>query len=265
MRAVLVTAAAIAMAAAGTQDLVHFLPADRVAVRAMRDVPAVDLAPGVHVRTVVGTAGSFSLGEFDPGAAAVLHHHTREQADIALDGVFDMTIGGRVESLGPGAGVIVPPNVAHSIRNNTTRVLSVIEFHTVRRPDLVPPRPALTFPASATPVDTPGGRRIVVPLQDPATARADRRAEIAGETCTLAWRIVSGNSGVNLNTAGAQTERFYYVLQGSATLSSGPRGEPTPAGTLIVVPAGFAKHAQLTAARGGDAVLAEFSLSARRR
>jgi mannose-6-phosphate isomerase-like protein (cupin superfamily) len=128
----------------------------------MTQVSPVDVAPGVHVRTVVGTTGSFSIGDFDAGSAAVLHHHTREQADVGIAGVFDMTIGTHEEALGPGAGVIVPADVAHSIANKRGGVMTVIEFHTVRRPDLVPPRPPMTFPSSAEPVPVPAGRRLIV-------------------------------------------------------------------------------------------------------
>ncbi len=117
------------------------------------------------MRTVVGTTGSFSIGEFDSGSAAVLHHHTREQADVGITGVFDVTLGTHVEPLGPGAAVIVPPNVAHSIANKGGGVMTVIEFHTVRRPDLVPPRPALTFPASPEPVAVPDTRYPCQPVR----------------------------------------------------------------------------------------------------
>src|SRR5436190_3560650 len=84
----------------GAQDPLYFLPADRVSVRVMSELAPVDLAPGVHVRTAVGATGSVSVGDFDSGSAAVLHHHTREQADIGLTGTFDMTIGAHVEKLG---------------------------------------------------------------------------------------------------------------------------------------------------------------------
>lgn len=79
-----------------------------VAVRVMSQMSAIDLAPGVRVRTVVGTVGSVSVADFEPGSAAALHHHTREQADISLAGSFDMTLGDRVEKLAPGYGVVVP-------------------------------------------------------------------------------------------------------------------------------------------------------------
>src|SRR6185369_16036176 len=102
-------------------------------------------------------------------------HHTREQADVGIAGMFDMTLKNHVEPLGPGAGVIVPANVAHSIANKGAGVMTVIEFHTVRRPDLVPPRPALTFPASPEAVAVPDDRKLIAPLDGaggaPGTAR----------------------------------------------------------------------------------------------
>src|SRR5262245_39875788 len=85
--------------AQAAQESPHFLPADRVSVRVMSEVPAVDLAPGVHVRTVVGTTGSVSVGDFDSSGTAPLHHHTREQADIGITGTLDMTVGTHVEAL----------------------------------------------------------------------------------------------------------------------------------------------------------------------
>ena len=142
------------------QDTLFFAPSDRISVREMRRVPAIELAPRVHVRTVVGTTGSFSLADFDSGGAAVLHHHTREQADVGITGVLDMTIGTRVEPLGPGRGVIVPPNVEHSIANARGGTMTVIEFHTVPRPDVVPPRPAMTFPSSPVAASVPEGREL---------------------------------------------------------------------------------------------------------
>ena len=213
------------------QESLHLVPADRVAVRVMAQVAPVDVAPGVHVRTVVGETGSFSLADFEPGSAAVLHHHTREQADFGITGVFDMTIGTHEEALGPGAGVIVPSNVSHSIANKRGGVITLIEFHTVRRPDLVPPRPAMAYPLSAEPVPVPAGRRLVVSLDRPgSTPQA-----IRGETCTLASR--RGARGSMLSLEAGNTELFVYVVRGAGDLrltTGNARLEP---GTLIVVPA----------------------------
>jgi hypothetical protein len=50
--------AALGLTAAAFQDSVHVVPADRVSVRQMSEVPVIDVATGVHVRTVVGTTGA---------------------------------------------------------------------------------------------------------------------------------------------------------------------------------------------------------------
>lgn len=219
-----------------------------VGVYRLSDVPAIDLVPGVHVRTVVGTTGSFSIGDFDPGSAAVLHHHTREQADIAIAGEFDMTVGDRVEKLRPGFGVIVPADVPHSIANNGGERRTVVEFHTVRRPDLVPPRPAMTFPASETPAILPGGVRLIQPL--PRT-----NDWIRGRTCLLGWReLASGARSVTL-AAGA-VERFEYVARGLIELASGERRARLEPGSLLILPARTSAFLQSIGSEA--AALAEF-------
>jgi mannose-6-phosphate isomerase-like protein (cupin superfamily) len=234
----------------GVQADPHFVPPDGIAVRVMDKVSPVDVAPGVHVRTVVGTTGSFSLGDFDAGSAAVLHHHTREQADVGIAGVFDMTIGTHEESLGPGAGVIVPADVAHSLANKRGGVMTVIEFHTVRRPDLVPPRPPMTFPSSAEPVPVPAERRLIVPLDRPGTALWT----IRGETCTLAWR--RGTRGSTLDLEAGDTELFVYVVKGAGEWGMTGRTSHVDPGTLIVVPA--RERTSLRASGSDDLALVEF-------
>ena len=202
------------LSAVGVQDPLYFPPPDRVSVRVMRELSPIDLAPGVHVRTVVGGTGSVSIGEFEPGSAAVLHHHTREQADVGLDGAFDMTIGTHVEKLGLDMGVIVPSNVAHSIANKGTGVMTVVEFHTVPRPDLVPPRPAMTFPSSPEAVPIPDSRSLVVRLDQPG---AEGAQTISGQTCTMTWRrLARGAKPADVQAAG--TELLIYILRGTLQL-----------------------------------------------
>lgn len=233
----------------------YFVHADRVAVRVMSQVPAVDLAPGVHVRTVVGTTGSFSIGDFEPGGAAVLHHHAREQADISLTGSFDMTLGDRVEKLSPGYAVVVPANVAHSISNAGTERMSVIEFHTVRRPDLVPPRPPVTFPASEKPIGLADGRQLIYPL-DRAVRESPFSANwIGGETCMLAWRRLGSGTGP-VTIAARDVEYFVYVVRGSLDLKHAGGSETIKEGTLVVIPAKGSVTIQ--AAGPAGAAVAEF-------
>ena len=123
MRGLVAPIVSLVLTAAGpaTQDPTYFPPVDRVTVRVMADVPPTEPAPGVHLHTVVGTTGSMSLCTFDSGKASPRHHHTREQVDVGVTGIADMTLGTHVETLGPGSGVIVPPDVEHLIANHEER------------------------------------------------------------------------------------------------------------------------------------------------
>lgn len=220
----------------------------------MSDVPSVELAPGVQVRTVVGTTGSFSIGDFEPGSAAVLHHHTREQGDIGIAGEFAMTLGEGVEKLGLADGAIVPPDVAHSIANNGKARATVIEFHTVRRPDLVPPRPALTFPALPTPVAR-SVPRLIQPMDGASRESAGRVSWLRGETCLMGWRrLPSGAAPVELRAG--RVERFVYVLRGEIQMAHEGTRERIGSGSLVVVPAGAMITIQAVGTE--DAAVAEF-------
>ena len=234
------------------QDTVYFPPTDRIAVRAMRSIPTIDVAPGVHVRTVVGPTAAFSLGDFDSAAAAPLHHHTREQADVGISGVLDMTIGKHVEPLGPGAGVVVPPNVEHSIANRRGGVMTVIEFHAVPRPDLVPPRPAMTFPSSTEPVPVADGRRLTTQLD----VRGDDRV-ITGATCKVRSRRVT-ESPVDLHPTATSNEVFVYVMRGDADVTASGRTTKVSAGTLVIIPAGL-RHVTARARGTDGAAIVEFT------
>ncbi|HKW00091.1 MAG TPA: cupin domain-containing protein [Vicinamibacterales bacterium] len=241
----------IAMIAVGVQDPLHFPPADRISVRVMSELSPIDVAPGVHVRTLVGPTGSVSIGEFEPGSAAVLHHHTREQADVGLTGTFDMTIGTHVEKLGPDMGVIVPSNVAHSIANKTAGEMTVLEFHTVPRPDLVPPRPAMTFPSSPEAVPVPDSP-MIVKLDLPRTETAQG---ITGKTCTMTWhRLGQGAKPADVQAQG--TELLVYVIRGSLQIDGTNPPQTAKAGSVIMVPAH--QHARLQAL-DTEVMLVDFS------
>ena len=243
-------------AAIGVQDPLYFPPADRVSVRVMRDLSPIDLAPGVHVRTLVGLTASVSVGEFEPGSAAVLHHHTREQADVGLTGTFDMTIGTHVEQLGPDMGVIVPADVAHSIANKGTDRMTVIEFHTVPRPDLVPPRPTMTFPSSTEAVPVPDAARLMHVFALRGTETAER---ITGKTCAMTWhRLGPGAKPAEVLASGS--ERLVYVLRGTLQLDATGAPQRVTAGSAILIPAG--QHARFQAA-DTEVTLVDFGVEKR--
>src|SRR5215831_15638014 len=239
----------------GAQDPLYFPPTDRVSVRVMSELSPIDVAPGVHVRTVVGPTSSVSIGEFEPGSAAVLHHHTREQADVGLTGTFDMTIGTHVEKLGPDTGVIVPANVEHSIANKGTSVMTVIEFHTVPRPDLVPPRPAMTFPSSPEPVPIPDSP-LIVRFDFP---RSETAQSITGKTCAMTWHRL-GRGATPAEVQATETELLVYVLRGTLQLDAGSSPQRVSAGSVVVIPAHQSARLQAT---DTDVTLVDFRVERR--
>ena len=245
------------------QDGIYFVPQDRIAVRVMRDVPSVDLAPGVHVRTVVGTTGSFSYADFDATSATVPHHHTREQVDVGITGVFEMVLGNHTEFLTPGAGVIIPPNVTHAIANKGSGSMTLIEFHTVPRPDLVPPRPTMTFPANPQPTELAGERKLMEQLDGAASQAAGTAKTVLGETCTMIWRTLKqGAVPTDIHPAPTRAELFVYIVRGQAAFVSSGQEHRAGPGALVVIPAmqqGVRAHAIGTT----DVALVEFTTERR--
>lgn len=238
LRAILVSGIVTAMLAvspqSATQENIHFAPADRVSVRKMADVPPIELVAGVQVRTVVGATGSVSIAQFDPGAGFSRHHHSPEQADIGLAGEINMTLDESVEALRPGFAVVVPPDVPHAITNQGRELGTVLEFHTVRRIDLVPPRPSVDFPASAKPA-RPERQLLVEPMDRPVRESPFSAYWLRGTSCLVAWRRMASGSAVVELRAGA-VERFAYVVRGQILLKSGATNEYVEANALIVIP-----------------------------
>lgn len=266
MRGALVVACvavALPVAAQTAPDPIHFPPADRITVHVMKDVPATTLSKGFNFRHIVGATGSFSFAELEPGAGGSLHHHTREQVNVGIDGVMDIGIGEHREPLAVGAAVITPPNVRHGIRNSSERRLLSLEFHTIRRPDLTPsrPRPAVPYPAAAAPVPVADDRQLVVQLAS-ATQPHGVAKTINGETCSVSWRrLAAGGASVDLGPAHG-TEIYVYVASGEADLVGKSITRRVAAGMVILIPAGE-EHVTLKAAGGTDVALVEFKPSLR--
>jgi mannose-6-phosphate isomerase-like protein (cupin superfamily) len=260
LRRILAIAAGLSLGSAlVAQDSVHFPPADAIVVRVMRDVPGTPLATGFIGRTVVGATGSFSFAEFEDGAGAGLHHHEREQVNVGIDGVMEMALGTHIEPLPAGAAVITPANVRHAIRNRSGGRLISLEFHTIRRPDLVPPRPrpAVPYPVSPEPVAIPDDRQLAVQLGTadltPGIARV-----IHGQTCTVAWRrLVAGGPPADLAPARSSAELFVYVVSGEADLSASGVSQRVSPGTLVIIP-GDKQHVTFKAAGAANVDLVEF-------
>ncbi|QPC90292.1 cupin domain-containing protein [Mesorhizobium sp. INR15] len=53
---------------------------------------------------------------FDKGGVGALHSHPHVQASYVAEGRFEVTIGGRTETLGTGGSFIVPSNLVHGVK-----------------------------------------------------------------------------------------------------------------------------------------------------
>ena len=235
----------------------HFPPTDRVTVRQMRDVPGIQV--GFLIRTVVGATGSFSFFELEPGTGSTPHHHTREQANVGIEGTMEAGVGAHTEPLPVGAAVISPPDVMHAIRNTSGGRLITLEFHTIKRPDLAPPRPrpATPYPVGPEPVAVPDDRKLVVQLDTPEQTAGVAKT-IRGETCTVAWRrLVPGAAATDLAPAKSSAELFVYVASGEADLTATGVSQRVSAGTMVLIPA-QQEHVMLKAAGPANVALVEF-------
>jgi mannose-6-phosphate isomerase-like protein (cupin superfamily) len=170
-----------------------------------------------------------------------------------------MGIGEHREPLPAGAGVITPPNVRHGIRNSSDRRLLSLEFHTIQRPDLTPPRPrpAVPHPMAAEPVPVSDDAKLVVQLASEPQPHGVAKT-ITGETCALSWRrLAAGAASVDLGPARG-TEMFVYVASGDADLASTRLKVRVSAGMLILIPA-KEEHVSLKAVGKTDVALVEFT------
>ncbi len=260
MRRVLVAVACLGVSTSlAAQDPVHFPPAGAIAIRVMSEVPAIQASTGFLLRTVVGATGSISFAEFEDGAGAALHHHTREQVNVGIDGVMEMAEGTHTEPLPVGAAVITPANVRHSIRNRSGSKRLSVEFHTIRRPDLTPLRirPAVPYPVSPEPVAIADDQRLVAQLDTPGQPAGVPRT-VHGETCSVGWRrLAPGAAPADLVPASNGIEVFVYVAEGEADLAAAGLSARVRAGTLILIP-GSQQHVTLKAAGDTSVALVEF-------
>ncbi len=53
---------------------------------------------------------------FDTGVASDLHRHPHVQSSYVLSGRFEITIGDKTETLGPGDAFLIPSNAEHAAR-----------------------------------------------------------------------------------------------------------------------------------------------------
>ena len=79
----------------------------------IRNLPAIELQPGVRLRAPYGKNLMLSYLEIEEGAMVPLHNHPHEQGGILLEGKLEMTIGNETRICEPGSMFLIPPNVYH--------------------------------------------------------------------------------------------------------------------------------------------------------
>ena len=53
---------------------------------------------------------------FEKGAVGALHSHPHVQASYVVEGLFEVTIDGKVQRVGEGGAFIVPSNLVHGVK-----------------------------------------------------------------------------------------------------------------------------------------------------
>lgn len=241
----------------------HLAAANRVSVHRIGALPWTEIAQGVRMKAVMGSAGTFSLIELDGGATAPPEQLTGEQGSFGVDGKLDFVVGDEHLSLEPGIGIVVPPDATHSLTNADRTVSSMLQFHTVRRLDLKAPRSSTAAPAQGPATKeraaiTDLGRFVTAP------SRVELRS-LVGEASTLTFRRLSAQaeSQTDIRPRSTGAEQFAYVLRGEAELVASRLRRRIGAGDLIVIPASAANV--LLRPLGNGVVLVEFHLTPRAR
>jgi quercetin dioxygenase-like cupin family protein len=79
----------------------------------VKKVPAIEISPGIHIRTPHLEHLMLSYLEMDEGTVVPLHNHPHEQGGILLKGRLELTIGDEVRVVEPGSLFLIPANVPH--------------------------------------------------------------------------------------------------------------------------------------------------------
>jgi quercetin dioxygenase-like cupin family protein len=92
-----------------------------------KEVPVIEIGPGVRIRTPHGERVMISLVEIDAGAVVPAHSHPHEQAGLVLEGSMELTLEGESRVLQKGEAYIIPGGARHAARsvNGPCRALDI--------------------------------------------------------------------------------------------------------------------------------------------
>ena len=82
-----------------------------------KDVPQVEMARGIHRRTMATTDEAMICEFFlEQGAEIAAHSHTNDQVGYVISGRMEMTIGDQTHVCTAGDSYAVPGGIVHSVR-----------------------------------------------------------------------------------------------------------------------------------------------------
>jgi quercetin dioxygenase-like cupin family protein len=85
-----------------------------------------ELIPGYFVKFVHSERMTVSFWDIRAGAVMPEHTHPNEQVANCISGQLELTVEGKVQHLGPGTSVVIPPNAKHSaIAKTDCRMIDV--------------------------------------------------------------------------------------------------------------------------------------------
>jgi quercetin dioxygenase-like cupin family protein len=94
---------------------------------------AIEMAPGLEFRPVVGLNVMVNFVRFAPHTEAPRHWHDEEQISFVLEGELEFEVGDEKRVVRRGEAIVIPPNVPHAARTHEGTCLEVDVFHPPRQ------------------------------------------------------------------------------------------------------------------------------------
>jgi quercetin dioxygenase-like cupin family protein len=92
----------------------------------LNQLPAQELIQSAFVGSVQTENLTLSYTDMKAGVEIPLHHHPEEAVDIILEGILEMQVGEKSDTLSHGMVSIVPSNVPHKAKAITDcKVLTI--------------------------------------------------------------------------------------------------------------------------------------------
>ena len=90
---------------------------------------------GMVRKTFTGEGATLALHRIDPGHDLLPHAHHYEQIVYLLQGSAIFHVDGEPHQLGPGALIVIPPNVTHYIEVTGSEIVLELDVFTPKRPE----------------------------------------------------------------------------------------------------------------------------------